>query len=328
MKRYHHLFSFFASFTFSLCLIFACNGAVTAQPLQQIDGGLFYFPPTQSLLTIGGWGPEDWSPLSTVWSLAANGWSAFPDIPAGITHTTAAYDPINQRLIAIGGVMPDQSTWAFDGAAWSKLADPIVTDIFGGDPEIIFDPALGQFVMYYSHYPFLPDAPPGTTYFWEENGWVKQDITPAPPAAVDVAFVYDDTRAEGVWFSGNETWTWKNGAWIQKNPSASPAFDFGEFNMVYDAARSQCLLYGKGETWTWDGANWTKQSPAVSPETPERGFFAMGFDAHRHVVVLFGGELILDPATYETAYLDDIWEWNGSTWRPFSETSVAEWMNY
>ncbi len=311
-----------------ICIFFVSVAIVGAQPTQQIDGGLFYFPPMQSLITIGGWGPEDWQPLSTAWALTADGWNQLPDLPAGITHTTAAYDPNNQHLVVVGGVLDQQATYAFDGSSWEKIADPVQSDIIGGDPEIIFDPGLGTFVMFYAAAPFQASPPPGTTYFLENDEWIQQEISPSPPAAVDVAFVYDEAREEGVWFDGKETWVWKNQSWINKNPASAPTYEFGDFNMVYDAARENCLLYGKEQqTWIWNGENWSQLSPPNVPDHPDRGFFAMGFDASRDVVVLFGGELIVDPNTYEAIYLEDLWEWNGTNWHSFNETPVQHWFH-
>ncbi len=299
-----------------------------AQPSQQIDGGLFYFPPTQSLLTIGGWGPEDWTELQTVWSISGAGWNTMPDLPVGMTHTTAAYDPVNQRLIAMGGVGEDQATWVFDSVTWSKIADSIETDITGGDPEIIFDEMANQFVMYFGTISWGGDPSPSETYILEEGEWVKQDLDPLPPGGLDTCFVYDHARQEGVWFDGSETWIWKNNAWTQKAPANSPSFEFGEFNMVYDSVRQEIIFYAQGETWTWNGDNWTQLNPPNSPTHPERGFFAMGFDETRGTVVIFGGELLVNPDSYEYDYLDDLWEWNGTTWAIYNESEITTWSLY
>ncbi|MBD3268218.1 hypothetical protein GF373_16255, partial [bacterium] len=116
-----------------VCMLTFLISPAFSQPTDRIDGGLFYFPPTQSLLTIGGWGPPDWNQLQEVWSLDASGWSAMPDIPEGVAHTSAAYDEANQRLIVMGGSAPDKSTWAFDGSSWTKVADPLTSE-YGYDP--------------------------------------------------------------------------------------------------------------------------------------------------------------------------------------------------
>lgn len=297
-----------------------------AQPTQLIDGGLFYFPPSESLLTIGGWGNPDWAQMKTVWSLTAAGWSAMPDVPAAITHTGADYDEANQRLIVMGGVFSDLATWTFDGKAWSKVAEPITSQA-GYDPEIIYDSETKQLVLYFGTMGPGPlqDTITGT-YILGANGWEKQSVSPEPGGALDVGFVYDRARKEGVWFNGSETWTWKNNSWTKKQPAASPAFDFGQFGVAYDAARQVVVVYGQGETWTWDGSNWTKRSPAQSPDNPKKGFFGFGYDAKRQVVVLWGGEMVISENPYTSGYPDDLWEWNGSTWSKSGETYVPQWM--
>lgn len=307
-------------FGIAIVCLCACQLAI-AQPLQRIDGGLFYFPPTGSLLTIGGWGPEDWNPLHTVWSLKSAAWSAMPDIPEAVTHTAAAYDEANQRLIVMGGVMPDLSTWAFDGKAWSKVAAPIPANP-GFDPEIVYDAEAKQLVLYYAT--FNADAANGT-YILGANGWEKLTLGSEPGAALDVGFVYDQVRKEGVWFDGSKTWTWKNTTWMNKQPAQSPSFEAGFFGAAFDAARQVVVVYGQGQTWTWDGANWTQRTPAQSPDNPKRGFFGFGYDANRQTVVLWGGELVISEQPYITRYLDDLWEWNGTTWYKSGSTSVRFW---
>lgn len=296
-----------------------------SQPAPLIDGGLFFFPPTQSLLTVGGWGPPEWDPQQGVWSLSGSGWSAMPDIPEGVAHTSAAYDETRQRLIAMGGVFADTSTWSFDGTVWEKIAGPLTTEQ-GYDPEIVYDADAKQTVLYFATMSWNPgQASSSSTYILGANGWEKQTVSPAPGGYLDVGFVYDSARKESVLFTGQETWVWKSNAWTQKQPAANPSFDFGQFGMAYDAARQVVVVFGRGETWTWNGSNWTKLSPAKSPDTPERGFFAFGYDSKRQVVVLYGGEITLNPDTFEMGYLNDIWEWNGTTWSLFGGTGIRAW---
>lgn len=313
---------FLVLFLFSPMLVFA-------RPSQIIDGGFFYFPPTKSLITIGGWGPPDWEPVSNVWSLSSTGWSEMPMIPEGITHTAAAFDEANDRFIVMGGASPDQSTWSFDGSTWTKVADPL-TSGYGFDPEIIYDPTTQDIVCYFAAMSWNPGEDSSSeTYILGDSGWVKQTVDPAPGGYADVGFVYDSAHQEAVWFNGSETWIWNNGGWIKKQPISSPALEFGQFAMAYDAARGETIVYGRGETWAWDGSNWSRKNPPQSPDTPERGFFAFGYDANRQVIVLFGGEVVVNPDTYETIYLDDLWEWNGQTWNKFEEsTGIPNWSLY
>jgi hypothetical protein len=60
-----------------------------------------------------------------------------------------------------------------------------------------------------------------------------------------------------------------------------------------------------GDTWDWDGVRWTRRAQS-GPEP--RVHFAMGFDAKRRAVVLYGGAAEHGP-------LGDTWLWSGTEWR-------------
>ncbi len=85
--------------------------------------------------------------------------------------------------------------------------------------------------------------------------------------------------------------------------------------MAYDIARDVVVMFGGwtdsgpvNETWEWDGSAWTEILPAPDPRpSPRGGLGLMAYDAARGVGVLFGG------AT-SGIYLDDTWEWDGTTW--------------
>ena len=234
------------------------------------------------------------------------------------------YDPSRQQLVVVGGVFSDQSTWGFDGTTWQKIADPIEEISLGGDPEIIYDPEIQSLVMYYAN----ANSESSDTYLLQSGVWSKQTLTTQPPGAMDSAFLYDPSRKEGIWFEGNETWTWNHTQWIQKNPTNRPEMEWGYFNMAFDTIHNEAILFGNGQTWSWNGEEWTRLQPIESPTNPERGFFAMGFDESRDAVVLWGGELLLSMSPYQTSYLDDIWEWDGTTWQQRSSTAIVNWKSY
>jgi len=316
-------FNAFISFVFLLSGLLLVPLMVDAQPTPRIDGGLFYFPPTQSLLMLGGWGEANgWEAYQEVWALSAAGWKAMPDMPNGMTHTSAAYDSINKRLVAMTGVFADQAaTYAFDGSAWSKIVDQPIFPNASYDPEMIFDTALGKVVLWYS------DGTESKTFLLDNSSWTALDLNPHPPGTYDAVFVYDEKRLEGVFFTGQETWIWKNQTWAQKSPAHSPSCEMGSFNMAFDSARGVVVLFAKGQqTWTWNGTDWTQLHPADSPPNAGRGFFGMGFDASRSVAVIYGGEIVTDPTNYTAEYYDDIWEWDGVNWRQFTPgTLVGDW---
>ncbi|HLQ36896.1 MAG TPA: kelch repeat-containing protein, partial [Planctomycetota bacterium] len=112
-------------------------------------------------------------------------------------------------------------------------------------------------------------------------------------------------------------WEWDGSHWIGLNSATSgPSLSGGDCSLAYDAVRLQLVLIqrsyrtypGPMDTWTWDGAAWALQNPTTSP--PPRDQFTVTYDAGRQRVELFGGR----PASPWNTYLNDLWEWDGSTW--------------
>jgi hypothetical protein len=113
----------------------------------------------------------------------------------------------------------------------------------------------------------------------------------------------------------NDTWEWDGRRWTQVSASSPPA----RFHhvMVFDGARGTVLLFGGhdavgksgkslGDLWEWDGVHW---KAIDGPGPPARDHHAMGYDAARRMVVLFGGW------SESAGFLGDTWEWDGRRWR-------------
>lgn len=88
--------------------------------------------------------------------------------------------------------------------------------------------------------------------------------------------------------------------------------------MAYDSTRGVVVLFGGAggpsplaDTWERTGTTWTKRTPALSP--PARTGASMVYDSARRVTVLFGG-LIAGGGTGDATFIDDTWEWDGTTW--------------
>jgi hypothetical protein len=111
-----------------------------------------------------------------------------------------------------------------------------------------------------------------------KTGWrpIKSGVAPSPRYGAKIA--YDTHRGVAVLFGG--------------------VFGFWECG--------ECKYTSYTETWEWNGDSWAQIPTEVSP--PERGDFAMAYDAHRKVTLLFGG-------SNKSGYLQDTWEWNGREWK-------------
>jgi hypothetical protein len=87
-------------------------------------------------------------------------------------------------------------------------------------------------------------------------------------------------------------------------------------SVVYDSFQDRLVHFGatwenygdpwQSETWEFDGAEWKQTQPLVSPSP--RVAHAMVFDEGRGVTVIFGGK------TQDGTLLNDLWEYDGTTW--------------
>src|SRR5690242_18647955 len=84
--------------------------------------------------------------------------------------------------------------------------------------------------------------------------------------------------------------------------------------LAYDPAHGKVVLFGGGsytsllnDTWEWDGTTWTQRTPATVPAA--RSGQARAYEAARGKGVLFGGR-----AGSPAYYLNDAWEWDGTSW--------------
>lgn len=110
-------------------------------------------------------------------------------------------------------------------------------------------------------------------------------------------------------------------SWRRRTWDAPDALTF--LGLAWDETRSRAVAFGgtqpstatSGTTLEWSGDAWRR----IAPEDPEqddepasRSGPAMAFDRRRGVTVLYGGQAV-------TA-LDDLWEWDGRSWRKVTTT--------
>lgn len=91
---------------------------------------------------------------------------------------------------------------------------------------------------------------------------------------------------------------------------------------AYDSMRGRLVVFGGSNTQplgdTWErvqlpaGTNWRR---VVTPTAPSPRRTTMAYDPVRHVVVLFGG-------SRDNMFLDDTWEYDGTTWTLRSQAAA------
>jgi hypothetical protein len=252
-----------------------------------------------------------------------------PAVPIGYDRPAMVYDARRGVVVHFGGGDNIRSTpgdtWEWDGATWTKR------DVTGPPGRfshaMVYDSRRGRIVLF-------GGGPYGSFRFtdtWEYDGtrWEqKSDSGPGPRGGFGMA--YDSARGRTVLFGGatdagrvadRDTWEWDGTRWTRIVTQGPTAAEF--IRMAYDARRSRVVAFGGrgggAETWEWDGQRWTR---VATSGPPPRDHHSMTYDARRGRVVVFGGGgQPTGVGTYVSpnAWLNDLWEWDGSRW-----TQVAE----
>ncbi|MEE9126636.1 MAG: kelch repeat-containing protein, partial [Planctomycetota bacterium] len=105
-------------------------------------------------------------------------------------------------------------------------------------------------------------------------------------------------------------------AWTRKHPENSPP---PRADHVLAATHSGTVLFGGAgpdgilynDTWHWDGITWTRVETPVQPARRLR--HAAAYDRSRQRLVVFGGS-----TTSISGFMDDTWEFDGSSWKRLS----------
>jgi hypothetical protein len=120
-----------------------------------------------------------------------------------------------------------------------------------------------------------------------------------------------------------DLWEWDStaGNWNQRTPPGTTAtlpYDRSGHAMVYDPVHKKTIMFSgwqpsagfiHPEWWEWDGSaqTWAKHALVAGSAPTPRFNASMVWDSGRNRAVLFGG---ID----DTGRLNDIWEWDGTTW--------------
>ncbi|MCB9879096.1 MAG: hypothetical protein H6835_15985 [Planctomycetes bacterium] len=164
-------------------------------------------------------------------------------------------------------------------------------------------------------------AAPALTQVWQ------QAVPATQPAARSSAAIGTDLVGGRVLLFGGaagtsylgDTWAYDGTDWSPIVGAAPPARAGAA--AAFDASRGALVLYGGingvstssylAGTWEFANGAWSQRPNGGLP--PRRFGHAMAYDAARGRVVMFGGR------TYAgTIFLQDTWEWDGTSWTPFT----------
>ena len=312
--------------------------------------GMSYNPTTQSTLLVGGnsvvGGPgaaasaETWTWNGVAWSEVTT--SGAPPVGAA----TLVHDPATSTMLL---VTSRNKTWRYTGQTWTELTTtgspsgnlgnianfpgrnvltiqgPSGVHEWGGGT---WSPSIGPLQA-----PVSPDrmtydamrgrlvavgAGGGGIWEWDGAAWERRL---AGQTTAGAALAYDSVRRVTLQFGGrrsgsdvSEFHQWDGTALTSIVTSVLPSAR-REHRMVFNPKTGRVVLFGglvsenpSRETWLWDGTAWSLLSVIGSPAG---GSARPRADPERDRVVLFGGNGN-PPGT--PMYLDDTWEWDGTTW--------------
>jgi len=242
-----------------------------------------------------------------------------------------AYDVDRNRVVIFGGVdstggIAVNDTWEWNGLGWNRIDS--TGPASRTNLAMSYDEARKNTVLFGGW--TTPNNYFGDTWIWDGTAWVEKLVSGPSPRA-NVAMAYDRQRQRIVLFGGSyyqdiygDTWEWDGTQWQQVSTTGPSARIFSK--MVYDSTQHKCLLFGgqttySGEilhdTWEWDGTSWTEVD-TIGP--PARLMHMMAYDPSVNRTILFGGQTSFFAPT---TYLDDTWEWNGSSWTQIATTAPS-----
>lgn len=281
-------------------------------------------------------------PESTTWLYAEKTWSpaSDPTRPGPRSLFTLTADPARNTIWMFGGI-DEASTfddfWAYQNGAWQVMTAE-------GGPAGCITPASA---LDTDRQKLVVVCATADTFEWDGTAWKKFAPTTIPPFHRFGNMVYDQNLKKTVLFGGydgtnylDETWLWNGTDWTRERRNPAPSRSLAA--MWYDPTLKKTVIYGGigrvtsqdritrySDMWTFDGNGWAELKPAGGTPGPRYGA-QVTIDPRSNHVLLFGGLRVDDvppvpPATTPTqvqVYSDDMWEWDGTTWKKLSPTGV------
>jgi hypothetical protein len=265
-----------------------------------------------------------------------NAWSSAGNTPfSNWSNQAAAYDWSTGLMTVVGGYGTNTPsffrTYLWDGNAWTYAGDTGTTGpAVGGGGTMTWNGAA-------NHVQYLDTNNVLWQYTRSTNTWAKvtgtgtahPSPTPARAGATMMFNNHDNTVVlyggiTGVGYYQGDTWIYTNSTitWTL-NPAATspPPRTYGA--MAYNAGSTNVGLFGGlspnsvllGDLWTWNGTAWALANPATSP--PPR-YQATVCNTTTNLLYMYGG--LGADASGNPLILNDMWQWNGTTWTQVTTT--------
>ena len=325
---------------FSLHFLFAID---PNEPDARVTGNLIYSPKMKSLLLVDGYTVHPADKKSSVFSWNGKKWQKIEASgPDTKSLSTGSLNTRTNNITVFGGIGSNGyeslrgDTWEFNGQQWKQIQ---TNDIGTRDHcRMVYAENIDAYVLYGGENEKRKND--SSTWILKNNNWTEMKI-PGPGSRVHFGMCYDPFRKKVVLYGGygteglrQDTWEFDGRAW-KEITSDGPGLR-GRFSMVYDVDRKMVILFGgdvwkkkvdttisadgeiwdiRSDTWGWDGNSWKK----LSDKGPERMLAALGYDASRHKLVLFGGG-----DAFQVDYADT-WEFENDKWVKVTDNGAWKW---
>jgi hypothetical protein len=265
--------------------------------------------------------------------------------------TAIATDPVRKRVVLFGGFVTQgifggvsDETWEWDGSDWIQQT-PAAAPAARGGAAMAWCANSARIVLYGGG---DSGGVAGDTWEWDGSQWVERRGASGPPPAGQHGLASDRGSGGVLMFGGTgmrSAWYWSGSAWSPTSGVQPPTRDpsllsvgperriwYGAFALdvhtwewtlangwqqrvfeplfyggeaAYDAARDETVFVRSTialYTTVRTEAGYRNMQPPVSP--PNRTNFGLVYHAGRRQVLLYGG-----------SGKDDLWAWDGATWR-------------
>lgn len=248
-------------------------------------------------------------------------------------------DPTNKVLYLLNGLTDNSSFsdfWKYQNGGWQRIVADKTPSC--GTPLTAFDTDRSKLIA------VCNDAATLSVSEWDGTAWtlIENPKNP-PPFRRFAAMVYDQTLKKTVLFGGwdeanylNTTWLWDGTNWTEVKNNRPPARALTM--MWFDPILKKTVMYGGigrpnpqdalkryGDMWSLGSNGWTEIKPASTPGT--RYGAQVAVDPRNGHTFLFGGlvyesQTVGKTVTQKQFYANDMWDWDGTTWKPVVTNNV------
>ena len=219
--------------------------------------------------------------------------------PLGLTGPMMVYDPVRDRLVALGGVHLgydlNGGVWALNRSgtpSWTLIATSGTTPEPTVAGTVIFDPSRDRMVMFSGYTTNGYNNADTWTLDFATNTWSQLSIANPPPPRIGATAIYDAPRDRMIVYGGfdgagseyDDVWSLSfsgSPSWTQLSPAGTHPLHRGDHTAIFDAPRNRMVVFGGyssaadpsplADAWALSlsgGETWTELIPSGTPPAP------------------------------------------------------------